>query len=382
MDRFYINTQNINQILTNSNIHSEYFDVYKESFEKTKKVFEDINVSGSIIIAKELFIADAFIIQSIIEEAEVSKRNIVAYNEHSTLFIYIAEDSYNIKEKLSNDGFLFNDLIELLSSDFEFEKLELDQEIAYLLASVKELCLCQDKLNTDRIDFLLSSGVFIKKPSTVQVDAGVLIEAGAIIGAGSVIKGKSFIASGTYIEENSRIIDSTIAKNCRIEGASIIKNTKIEENVLIKSSTITDSYIKKDAVIGPYAQLRPNTNVGEGVKIGNFVELKNSKIGDKTKISHLTYIGDADLGNNINVGCGVVFVNYNGVEKFRSTIEDNAFIGCNVNLVSPVHVGEGAFIAAGSTITDDIQPNQLAIARSRQSNKDGWKLNNNSEKNK
>ena len=112
--------------------------------------------------------------------------------------------------------------------------------------------------------------------------------------------------------------------------------------------------------------------LADRVKIGNFVEIKNSTLGQKTSVAHLTYIGDSDFGENINVGCGVVTVNYNGYRKFRSTVGDNAFIGCNTNLVSPVHVGENAYIAAGSTITDDVPAGDLAIARARQVEKAGW----------
>ena len=112
--------------------------------------------------------------------------------------------------------------------------------------------------------------------------------------------------------------------------------------------------------------------VTDGVKIGNFVEIKNSTLGEKTSVAHLTYIGDSDFGSHINVGCGVVTVNYNGYRKFRSTVDDHAFIGCNTNLVSPVHVGENAYIAAGSTITGDVGAQDLAIARARQVNKPGW----------
>ncbi len=141
MDKFYINSKDIKDVLTNSNIHSEYFNVYKNSFAKTKQTFEDIKVDGYLIAAKELFIVDSFIVQSIIEEAASLKRNIVAFNENSTLFIYLAEESLAIKEKLAKQDFLFNDLIEFLSADFNFEKVKLEEDIAYPLASVRELCL-------------------------------------------------------------------------------------------------------------------------------------------------------------------------------------------------------------------------------------------------
>ena len=125
--------------------------------------------------------------------------------------------------------------------------------------------------------------------------------------------------------------------------------------------------------MGPFAYIRPNCCVGQNVKVGDFVEIKNSSIGDGTKLAHLTYVGDADVGQNINFGCGTVVVNYDGKNKHRTVIEDNAFIGCNTNLVSPVKVGKNAYTAAGSTITEDVPADTLAIARARQVVKDNWK---------
>ena len=135
-----------------------------------------------------------------------------------------------------------------------------------------------------------------------------------------------------------------------------------------------DSSIDEGTTVGPFAYIRPNCNVGKNVRVGDFVELKNSNIGDGTKISHLTYVGDSDVGQNINFGCGTVTVNYDGKKKYRTVIEDNAFIGCNTNLVAPVKVGKGAYTAAGSTITEDVPENSLAIARERQVVKENWTL--------
>jgi bifunctional UDP-N-acetylglucosamine pyrophosphorylase/glucosamine-1-phosphate N-acetyltransferase len=135
---------------------------------------------------------------------------------------------------------------------------------------------------------------------------------------------------------------------------------------------VTSSTIDDGTKIGPYAYLRPGSNIGKHVKIGDFVEIKNSNIGDETKISHLTYVGDSDLGRNVNLGCGVVFVNYDGMKKSRSIVGDNSFIGCNVNIVSPVVVEENSYIAAGSTITMNVPKNSLAIAREKQRNIENW----------
>ena len=163
-----------------------------------------------------------------------------------------------------------------------------------------------------------------------------------------------------------------IGEDCVIGPNTIIENSRIGDGCQIHSSLIEQSQVGSGVRIGPNSHLRPNSVLADRVKIGNFVEIKNSTLGQKTSVAHLTYIGDSDFGENINVGCGVVTVNYNGYRKFRSTVGDNAFIGCNTNLVSPVHVGENAYIAAGSTITDDVPAGDLAIARARQVEKAGW----------
>ena len=140
----------------------------------------------------------------------------------------------------------------------------------------------------------------------------------------------------------------------------------------VKSSTIIDSQIGNGTTVGPYAYLRPGSRIGNNCKIGDFVEFKNASFGDGSKASHLSYIGDADVGSNVNIGCGVVFVNYDGKNKFRTVVKDNSFVGSNSNLVAPVTIEENSFIAAGSTITEDVPKDSLAIARGRQVNKADW----------
>lgn len=161
------------------------------------------------------------------------------------------------------------------------------------------------------------------------------------------------IGSGTVIEPCVYLKGKTvIGKNSKIGFCSEIVNSKIGDNVTITHSVVTDSSIDDGTTVGPFAYIRPNCSIGKNIKIGDFVEVKNSNIGDGTKISHLTYVGDAEVGKNINFGCGTVIVNYDGKKKHKTIIEDNAFIGCNTNLVSPVRVGKNAFTAAGSTITE------------------------------
>lgn len=199
------------------------------------------------------------------------------------------------------------------------------------------------------------AGVLMIDPSTVYVDAGVKIGEDTVIYPGVVIEGETEIGSAVTLYPGSRIKDSVVA-----DGA------------VVQNSVVLESRIGERAQVGPYAYLRPGSNIGSDCRIGDFVEVKNSDIGDGSKVSHLTYIGDGTIGKECNIGCGVVFVNYDGKEKARVTVGDGCFIGCNTNLISPVEVGHGAYIAAGATVTKDIPDNALCIARAREVIKAGW----------
>ena len=171
-------------------------------------------------------------------------------------------------------------------------------------------------------------------------------------------------------EEHMRKGDTLIAPEATY--ISVVRDSVLEDGVRLVAANIEESHMKLDSNAGPFAHLRPNSVLGERVHVGNFVEVKNSTLGADTKVGHLTYIGDADLGEDINVGCGTVFVNYDGKNKYRATIGSHVFIGCNANIVAPVTVGDDVFIAAGSTITEDVPAGALAIARSRQVNKEDY----------
>ncbi len=215
-----------------------------------------------------------------------------------------------------------------------------------------------EKLERQRIsrnlDYL-ETGVRFIDIRTAYIDEGVVIGAGTVIYPCVVIEG-----------------DVTIGENCMIGQNSRIKDSVIGDGTSIQSSVILESKVGSRTSVGPFAYLRPNSKVGDGCKVGDFVELKNSKLGDGAKAAHLTYVGDSDVGERVNLGCGVVFVNYDGNKKYRSVVEDGAFIGCNVNLVSPVHVGKDAYIAAGSTITEDVPDGALYVARSKGRTLEGW----------
>lgn len=199
------------------------------------------------------------------------------------------------------------------------------------------------------------NGVIFIDGFTAYIDEEVEIGAGTVIGPCVTLQGKT-----------------SIGTNCIIGQNTVIKDSRIDDEAEIQSSVINESTVGKYTKVGPFAYMRPASHVGSNCKVGDFVEIKNSTIGDGTKASHLTYIGDSDVGSGVNLGCGVVFVNYDGSAKYRSVVEDNAFIGCNSNLVSPVKVGEGAYIAAGSTVTSDVDGDSLYIARAKGTEKPGW----------
>lgn len=172
--------------------------------------------------------------------------------------------------------------------------------------------------------------------------------------------------SGIFVDENSEVsIDAIIEPGCFITNSRIDAGAKV-----LAYSVVKESIIEAGATVGPFTYLRPGSLVSEGAKVGAFVEVKNSKIGKKSKVPHLSYVGDATVGSGTNIGCGVVFCNYDGKNKFKTTIGDNCFIGANTNLIAPVEVGQGAFIAAGSTVTKEVAAGEFAIARARQENKE------------
>ncbi len=181
------------------------------------------------------------------------------------------------------------------------------------------------------------------------------------------------IGEGTFIYPDAIIEGSvSIGRDCRIGPSTRIRNSNIGDRTEVQNSVVLESSIGNDTKVGPFAYIRPDSNIGSKCKVGDFVEIKNSSMGDGTKASHLTYIGDSDIGRDVNLGCGVVFVNYDGTNKHRSVVEDGAFIGCNTNLVSPVTVEKGAYIAAGSTVTQKVPADSLLIARAREEIKEGW----------
>lgn len=210
-------------------------------------------------------------------------------------------------------------------------------------------------LRRRKLQELMENGVTVMDPSSTFIDASVSIGQDTVIYPFTWIEGETVIGGNCRIGPNTRISDSVLG-----------------EAVTLHFSYAHECRIHDGVTVGPYVHLRPDTELLSGVKVGNFVEIKNTRVGTKSKVPHLSYIGDTDMGAGVNIGSGTITVNYDGKKKHRTTIGDDAFIGCNTNLVAPVSVGDGAYIAAGSTITKDVPARALGVGRARQMNIAGW----------
>lgn len=219
------------------------------------------------------------------------------------------------------------------------------QSLPALRHSIR-LCI-NSALEDDGVEFIDINSVYI--------DYGVKIGKGTVIYPNVVIEGQS-----------------TIGENCVIGLGCNLRNTKVGNNCSLEYVFATEAQLDDNISVGPFVNLRPNTHIHSNCKIGDFVEVKNSEIGNGTKLPHLSYIGDANVGERVNVGCGSIFVNYDGKNKMRTSVGNDVFVGCNSNLVAPISIGNDVYIAAGSTLTDDVKDGEMAIARARQVNKQGW----------
>ena len=222
--------------------------------------------------------------------------------------------------------------------------------------SRSELAEVSAIMRQNKNEELMATGVTIVDPATTYIDPDVEVGADTVIHPGVVIQGHSRIGSACEIHAYVRIADSELADRVTIHNFCLIVGARVAD----------------EAVIGPFAHLRPATKIGPGAKVGNFVELKKTTLGAGSKANHLSYLGDATIGANVNVGAGTITCNYDGQQKHETVIEDGAFIGSDTQLIAPVRVGKGAYVAAGSSITGDVPPGALGIARGRQTNVEGW----------
>ena len=222
--------------------------------------------------------------------------------------------------------------------------------------SRKELAELTAILKSNRADELMAAGVTIEDPASAWIGPDVTIGTDTILHPNVYLEGRTRIGRGCEVHSGVRIVDSAI------DDGVVINNFCV----------IVESHVSSGARVGPFAHIRPQSDVGEQAHVGNFVELKKTALGRGSKANHLSYLGDATIGANVNVGAGTITCNYDGEKKNPTVIEDGAFIGSDSQLIAPVRVGRGAYVAAGSSITEDVPPGALAVARGKQVNKDGW----------
>ncbi len=297
----------------------------------------------------------------IVEHKDANDNEILINEINSGIYLFNGDKLRYALNKLDTN----NSQRELYLTDvFEILKKEKLNISTFKVKDTEEIKGINTKIQLSEVEKIMRrrineeymlNGVILENPETITIQKGIRI------------------GRDTVIESNVKILgDTIIGENCLIGMNSIIEDSKIADDVKILSSVIEKAIVEKGADVGPFSRLRPKAHLKERVHIGNFVEVKNAVVGEGTKAGHLTYIGDADLGKNINVSCGVIFANYDGKNKFRSTVGDSAFIGSNVNIVSPVNIEEKAFLAAGSTITREVKAGQLSIERAEQKNIDGY----------
>lgn len=296
----------------------------------------------------------------IVEHKDCTEEELKINEMNAAIYCFDIEKLLSSLEKLSNDNsqgeYYLTDVIGILKDENEkVGAVSIDYEETIGVNSRVQLAEAEEILRRRINKMHMENGVTLIDPNSTYIGDDVEIGRDTIIYPGNVIEGNTKIGEGVMIYPNSRI-----------------SNSIIDNEVEIQSSVIIDSKIGERTTVGPFAYIRPESVIGNDARIGDFVEIKKSTIGNNTKVSHLTYIGDAKVGEHCNFGCGTVVVNYDGKKKNTTVIGNNSFIGCNTNLVSPVTVEDNTYIAAGSTIVNDVKEGELAVARAKQRNIEGW----------
>lgn len=301
-------------------------------------------------------------VQRIVEQKDATEQELLVSEINTGTYCFDNEALFKALKEVSNTNaqgeYYLPDVIEILRN--KSEKVG-----AFLTPNMEETLGVNDRVALSEAEGIMKrrintehmrNGVTIIDPEQTYIGPDVEIGSDVVLYPGSFISGKSIIKKEAVIGPNTEIT-----------------NCIIGEGTVIRHSVASDSEIGNYTQVGPFAHIRPEARIGDEVKIGNFVEVKKSVIGDKSKIPHLSYIGDAEIGSQVNMGCGTITVNYDGRTKSITKVADRAFIGCNSNLIAPVSVGEDAYVAAGSTITADVPAESLSIARARQTNKEGYR---------
>ena len=300
-------------------------------------------------------------VEKIVEHKDATEEERRVQEVNSGIYCFEAKDLFQALSEVTCDNaqgeYYLPDVLEILRNKGEkiWAVAADDYESTLGINSRVQLSGAEKILRRRKNIELMDNGVTIMDPDSTFIDAGVTV------GKDTVIYPFTWLEGAT-----------TVGEHCEIGPNTRFTDTKIGNHVTAHFSYGHECEIADEVILGPYVHLRPNTKLAHKVKIGNFVEVKNSNIGEGTKLPHLSYIGDCDMGSGVNMGCGTITVNYDGKTKFRTKVGNDAFIGCNSNLVAPVEVGDGAYVGAGSTITKNVPPADLAIARARQTNIAGW----------
>lgn len=297
------------------------------------------------------------LVEKIVEDKNCDEHQKTIKEVNTGIYVVNNKHLFKVLDKVtpnsvSNEYYL-TDIVELMNRDYKINTFNVyDNWQTFGVNDLYEMSVAEKHLRVMINKNHMLNGVEIVNPETVTIGHDVIIEPSVMIAPNTTITGKSVIKTGSVIGPNSEV-----------------HNSNIHENVHVKHSLIYDSTVNKNSTIGPFAHLRNKAVIGENNRIGNYVEVKNSKTGDETKAAHLSYIGDATVGDRVNFGCGSITVNYDGVNKHQTVIGDDVFIGCNVNMVAPINISDSVFIAAGSTVTKDIPKGSLSINRGKQINK-------------
>lgn len=300
-------------------------------------------------------------VERIVEQKDCTAEEAAVKEINTGTYCFDNKKLFEALSKITNNNaqgeFYLTDVIGIFKHAGDIVQGYCTSDLAEAIGVNDRVALAEaERLMRERINRQhLVNGVTIIDPASTYIESEVEIGADTIVYPGVILKGKT-----------------TIGEDCVIGAQSEISNSKIAQGVSIKHSVLDKAEVGDNSSIGPFAYLRPGSKVGKNCKVGDFVELKNAQLDDGSKVSHLSYVGDAVVGKEVNIGCGAITVNYDGINKFKTEIGDHAFIGSNVNLIAPVKVGEGAYVVAGSTITKDVPSGDLAIARQRQENKPAY----------
>ncbi|RJX36778.1 bifunctional UDP-N-acetylglucosamine diphosphorylase/glucosamine-1-phosphate N-acetyltransferase GlmU [Paenibacillus pinisoli] len=300
-------------------------------------------------------------VQRIVEHKDCSPEEAAVQEINTGTYCFDNRKLFDALSKVTNDNaqgeYYLTDVIGVLKEAGEIVQGFCTDDTAEAIGVNDRVALAEaERYMRERINRKhLLNGVTIIDPANTYIEASVQIGSDTVIYPGTVLRGAT-----------------VIGEDCVIGPAAEVVDTVIQNGACIKYSTAAESVIGEESSVGPYANLRPGSKLGRGCKVGDFVELKNASLDDGSKVSHLSYVGDAVVGKDVNIGCGAITVNYDGFNKAVTEIGDGAFIGSNVNLIAPVKVGNGAYVVAGTTITHDVPEGDLAIARERQVNKPGY----------